>query len=73
MMRLLDLRVSDQSTLSSAVPVVIDIFSGIAEFDFPIFPTAMRIQIVRRTGAPQGEHAFLGHPWWQNGSDQGIA
>jgi len=38
-MRLLDLRVSDQSTLSSAVPVVIDIFSGIAEFDFHIFPT----------------------------------
>jgi len=33
----------------------------------------MRIHIVRRTGAPSGEHAFLGHPWWQNGSDQGIA
>jgi len=33
----------------------------------------MRIHIVRRTGAPQGEHAFLGHPWWQNGSDRGIA
>jgi len=24
-------------------------------------------------GAPQGEHAFRGHPWWQNGSDRGIA
>jgi len=33
----------------------------------------MRIDIVRRTGAPQGEHAFLGYPWWQNGSDRGIA
>jgi len=33
----------------------------------------MRIQIVSRTGRPQGEHAFLGHPWWQNGSDRGIA
>ena len=33
----------------------------------------MRIQIVRRTGAPQGEHAFLVHPWWQNGSNRGIA
>jgi len=36
-------------------------------------PRAMRIHIVRRTGAPQGEHAFLGNPWWQNGSDPGIA
>jgi len=33
----------------------------------------MRIHVVRRTGTPQGEHAFLGHPWWQNGSDRGIA
>jgi len=33
----------------------------------------MRIHIVRRTGAPQGEHAFLALPWWQNGSDRGIA
>jgi len=33
----------------------------------------MRIHIVRRTGAPPGEHAFLDHPWWQNGSDRGIA
>jgi len=33
----------------------------------------MRIHIVRRTGAPQGEHAFLGPPWWQNGSDRGIS
>jgi len=33
----------------------------------------MRIQIVRRTGPPQREHAFLGHPWWQNGSNRGIA
>ena len=29
--------------------------------------------IVHRTGAPQGEHAFPGHRWWQNGSDRGIA
>ena len=33
----------------------------------------MRIHFVLRTGAPQGEHAFLRHPWWQNGSDRGIA
>ena len=33
----------------------------------------MRIHIVCQTGAPQGEHAFLGHPWCQNGSDRGIA
>ena len=33
----------------------------------------MRIHIVRRTGDPQGAPAFLGHPWWQNGSDRGIA
>ena len=33
----------------------------------------MRILIIRRTGGRQGEHAFLGHPWWQNGSDRGIA
>ena len=32
----------------------------------------MRIHFVRRTGAPQGEHVFLGYPWWQNGS-RGIA
>ena len=36
-------------------------------------PRAIRIYIVRRTGAPQGEHAFLGHPWCQNDSNQGIA
>jgi len=33
----------------------------------------MRIHIIRATGAPQGENVFLGHPWWQNGSDLGIA
>ena len=33
----------------------------------------MRIHIVHRTGAPQGEHAFLGYPWWQNDSDREIA
>jgi len=29
--------------------------------------------MVRRTGAPQAEHPFLGHPGWQNGSHRGIA
>ena len=33
----------------------------------------MRIHIVRQTGAPPGEHAFLGHRWWQNDCDGGIA
>ena len=33
----------------------------------------MRIHIIRPMGAPQGEHAFRGHPWWQNGSDRGLA
>jgi len=33
----------------------------------------MRIHIVRRTVAPYGEHAFLGHPWWQNGFKRGRA
>jgi len=32
----------------------------------------MRIHIVSRTGAPQGEPPFHGHPWWQNGSNRGI-
>jgi len=35
-------------------------------------PQAISIHIVRQTGAPQGEHAFLGHPRWPNGSDRGI-
>jgi len=33
----------------------------------------MRIHIVCRTGARQGEHLFLGYPRWQNDSDRGIA
>jgi len=73
-MRLLDLRVINQSRLSSAsLPL-----SSISSVTLPNSTSAyssraMWIHIVRRTSTPQGEHAFLGHPWWQNGSDRGIA
>ena len=32
----------------------------------------MRIHIVRQTGAPAAQHAFLGHPWCVRDSDRGI-
>jgi len=32
----------------------------------------VRIHIVRQTGAPAAQHAFLGHPWCVRDSDRGI-
>jgi len=44
-----------------------------SDWDFPCSPRAVRIHIVRRTGAPAAQHPFLGHPWCVRDSDRGIA
>ena len=36
-------------------------------------PLAVRIHIVHRTGAPEGGHPFLEHPWCASDLDRGIA
>jgi len=44
-----------------------------SDWDSPYYPQAVRIHIVRRTGAPAPQHPFLGHPWCVRDSDRGIA
>jgi len=43
-----------------------------SDWDSPYSPRAVRIHIVRRTGAPAAQHPFLGHPWCVRDSDRGI-
>jgi len=44
-----------------------------SDWDSPYSPRAVRIHIVRRTGALAAQHRFLGHPWCVSDSDRGIA
>jgi len=44
-----------------------------SDWDSPYSPRAVRIHIVRRTGAPAAQHPFLGHPSCVRDSDGGIA
>jgi len=39
----------------------------------PFSLRALRMHIIRRTGALPTVHRFLGHPWFVNDSDRGIA
>jgi len=43
------------------------------DWDSPYGHRAIRIHILRRTGAPSAEHPFLEHPWYANAPDEGIA
>src|SRR5437588_685289 len=47
----------------------------VAQLDWnsPYRPRAVRIHIVRRTGAPDAGHPFRDHPWCAIDSDRGIA
>ena len=42
-----------------------------SDWDSPYSPRAVRIHIVRRTGAPAAQHPFLGHSWCVRDSDEG--
>jgi len=44
-----------------------------SDWDSPYSPRAVRIHIVRRTGALAAQHPFLGHLWCVRDSDRGIA
>jgi len=44
-----------------------------SDFDSPYSLWAVRIHILRQTGAPAARHPFLGHPWCVRDSDRGIA
>ena len=44
-----------------------------SDWDSPYSPRAVRIHIVRRTGAPAAQHPVLSHPWCVRDSDRGIA
>jgi len=46
---------------------------ALADWQWPFSPRAVRIHIVRRSGAPAAPHPFLGHPWCERDSDRGIA
>ena len=46
---------------------------ALADWDSPDSPRAIRIHIVRRSGAPLAQHPFLCHPWCERDSDRGIA
>jgi len=59
--------------LYSRRPVLTGVASGLFRLGFPYSPRAVRIHIVRRTGAPAAKHPFLGHPWCVRDSDGGIA
>jgi len=43
-----------------------------SDWDSQYSPRAVRIHIVRRTGAPAAQHQFLGHPWCLSDLDRGI-
>jgi len=46
---------------------------ALADWESPFSPRAVRINNVRRSGAPAALHPFLGHPWCERDSDRGIA
>ena len=46
---------------------------ALADWESPFSPRAVRIHIVRRSGAPAAPHPFLGQPWCERDSDRGIA
>ena len=46
---------------------------AIADWESPFSPRAVRIHIVRRSGALAAPHPFPGHPWCERDSDRGIA
>ena len=46
---------------------------ALADWESPFSALAVRIRIVRQTGAPAAPHPFLGHPWCERDSDHGIA
>jgi len=44
-----------------------------SDWDSPYSPLAMRIHILRPTGAPAAQHPFLSHRWCVRDPDRGIA
>jgi len=44
-----------------------------SDWQSPFSPRALRMHIIRRTGALPTEHPFLGHPWFVKDSDRGMA
>jgi len=44
-----------------------------SDWQSPFSPRALRMHIIRRTGALPTVHPFLGHPWFVKDSDRGIA
>ena len=46
---------------------------ALADWESQFSPRAIRIHIVRRSGAPAAPHPFLGHPWCERDLDRGIA
>ena len=59
--------------LYSHSPALTGVASGSFRLGFPYSTWAVRIHIVRQTGAPAAQHPFLGHPWCVRDSDRGIA
>jgi len=57
----------------SGTPTLTGVASGSFDWDSKHSPRAVRIHIVRRTGALAAQHLFLGHPWCLRDSDRGIA
>jgi len=46
---------------------------ALPDWKSPFSPQAVRIHIVRRSGAPAAPHPFLSHPWCERDWDCGIA
>jgi len=46
---------------------------ALADWESPFSPPAVRIHIVRRSGALAAPHPFLGHSWCERDWDRGIA
>jgi len=46
---------------------------ALADWESPFSPRAVRIHIVRRSGAPVATHPVLGHPWCEREWDRRIA
>jgi len=59
--------------LYSRSPALTGVASGSFRLGFPVFPQAVRVHIVRGTGAPAAQHPFLSHPWCVRDSDREIA
>jgi len=47
--------------------------SALLGLALPIFPRALRMDIIRRTSVLPTVHPFLGHPWFVKDFDRGIA